>query len=68
MFLSEVEALADQGLIKGGDLDNAVVIVDHQLKQDELDNLGTRIGIKEKFVLGDDGILNNKNLDTKMNR
>ena len=30
-FLSEVEALADQGLIKGGDVDNAVVIVDHKL-------------------------------------
>jgi len=28
-FLSEVEDLANQGLIKGGDLDNAVVIVDH---------------------------------------
>jgi UDP-3-O-[3-hydroxymyristoyl] N-acetylglucosamine deacetylase/3-hydroxyacyl-[acyl-carrier-protein] dehydratase len=39
----EVEDLADQGLIKGGDLDNAV-IVDHQLKQDELDNLGRESG------------------------
>lgn len=61
-FLSEVEALADQGLIKGADLDNAVVIVDHQLDENDLDNLGSRIGIKEKFVLGDDGILNNKKL------
>ena len=61
-FLSEVEALADQGLIKGGDLDNAVVIVDHKLKQDELDKLGKRIGITQKFSLGDDGILNNKKL------
>src|SRR5574338_1234538 len=64
-FLSEVEALADQGLIKGGDLDNAVVIVDHKLDQAQLDNLGTRIGLKEKFVLGDDGILNNKKLRFK---
>jgi UDP-3-O-[3-hydroxymyristoyl] N-acetylglucosamine deacetylase/3-hydroxyacyl-[acyl-carrier-protein] dehydratase len=64
-FLSEVEDLADQGLIKGGDLDNAVVIVDHQLNQDQLDNLGSRIGIKEKFVLGDEGILNNKKLRFK---
>ena len=61
-FLSEVEDLADQGLIKGGDLDNAVVIVDHKLDQEQLDNLGSRIGLKEKFVLGDDGILNNKKL------
>jgi len=61
-FLSEVEALADQGLIKGGDLDNAVVIVDHKLDQDQLDELGKRIGLKNNFVLGDDGILNNKKL------
>ncbi len=64
-FLSEVESLADQGLIKGGDLDNAVVIVDHNLNQDQLDALGKRIGIKEKFSLGDDGILNNKKLRYK---
>jgi UDP-3-O-[3-hydroxymyristoyl] N-acetylglucosamine deacetylase/3-hydroxyacyl-[acyl-carrier-protein] dehydratase len=61
-FLSEVEALADQGLIKGGDLDNAVVIVDHKLNQDDLDNLGKKIGLKQKFVLGEDGIMNNKKL------
>ena len=61
-FLSEVEALADQGLIKGADLDNAVVIVDHQLAENDLVDLANRIGIKEKFVLGDDGILNNKKL------
>lgn len=61
-FLSEVEALADQGLIKGGDLDNAVVIVDHKLNKNELDDLGKRIGLKQKFALGDDGILNNKKL------
>ena len=64
-FLSEVEALADQGLIKGGDLDNAVVIVDHQLSKSELKSLAKRIGIKEEFSLGDNGILNNKILRYK---
>jgi UDP-3-O-[3-hydroxymyristoyl] N-acetylglucosamine deacetylase / 3-hydroxyacyl-[acyl-carrier-protein] dehydratase len=64
-FLSEVEELADQGLIKGGDLDNAVVIVDHQLSKSELKLLGKRIGIREEFSLGDDGILNNKKLRYK---
>lgn len=64
-FLSEVEALADQGLIKGGDLDNAVVIVDHKLEQNQLDELGKRIGLKNNFVLGEDGILNNKKLRFK---
>ncbi len=64
-FLSEVETLADQGLIKGGDLDNAVVIVDHKLAQKELDELGKRIGLHERFTLGENGILNNKKLRYK---
>lgn len=64
-FLSEVEALADQGLIKGGDLDNAVVIVDHSLNDKELKELGKKIGITENFVLGEQGILNNKQLRFK---
>ncbi len=59
-FLSEVEMLADQGLIKGGDLDNAVVIVDHKPSQDELNKLAKKIGITKKIDLGDSGILNNK--------
>lgn len=64
-FLSEVEALANQGLIKGGDLDNAVVIVDHNLSKSELKELGKKIGITENFVLGEQGILNNKQLRFK---
>lgn len=64
-FLSEVEALANQGLIKGGDLDNAVVIVDHNLNDRELKELGKKIGITENFVLGEKGILNNKELRFK---
>ena len=64
-FLSEVEDLADQGLIKGGALDNAVVIVDHKSTDDELKALGKKIGVKEDFKLGDKGILNNKELRHK---
>lgn len=64
-FLSEVEQLADQGLIKGGDLDNAVVIVDHKPSSKELKALGDKIGIKEEFMLGENGILNNKTLRYK---
>ncbi|KAA0265012.1 MAG: bifunctional UDP-3-O-[3-hydroxymyristoyl] N-acetylglucosamine deacetylase/3-hydroxyacyl-ACP dehydratase [Chlorobiota bacterium] len=59
-FLSEVEMLANQGLIKGGDLENAVVIVDKGLEENELEELGDKLGIEEKFVLGETGILNNK--------
>jgi len=64
-FLSEVEELADQGLIKGGDLDNAVVIVDRQVDDKDLKVLGKKIGIKEEFKLGKNGILNNKDLRYK---
>ncbi len=64
-FLSEVEMLANQGLIKGGDLENAVVIVDKDLEVDELDKLGEKLGIEEKFVLGETGILNNKSFRFK---
>jgi UDP-3-O-[3-hydroxymyristoyl] N-acetylglucosamine deacetylase/3-hydroxyacyl-[acyl-carrier-protein] dehydratase len=64
-FLSEVEELADQGLIKGGDLDNAIVIVDHKPSDNELQALAKKIGLKEKLSLGENGILNNKVLHYK---
>jgi UDP-3-O-[3-hydroxymyristoyl] N-acetylglucosamine deacetylase / 3-hydroxyacyl-[acyl-carrier-protein] dehydratase len=64
-FLSEVEMLAQQGLIKGGHLDNAVVIVDHKLAQDELNKLANKIGVTEKIDIGDNGILNNKEVRFK---
>lgn len=59
-FLHEVEELYDQGLIKGGKFDNAVVIVDRELPQKELEALMSKLGIKDTVVLGETGILNNK--------
>jgi len=64
-FLSEVEQLADLGLIKGGDIDNAVVIVDRDSDKAELENLRKKLGIKEKVTIGTNGILNNKELRFK---
>ena len=61
-FLSEVEELADQNLIKGGDLDNAIVIIDHDLNKKEYKNLSSKLGLKEEMFTGDNGILNNKKL------
>ena len=62
-FLSEVEALANQGIIKGGDIDNAIVIIDKTMHKEELDALGTKLGIdSEHLVLGENGILNNREL------
>lgn len=61
-FLSEVEELADQGLIKGGDIDNAVVIVDRKATPAELAVIGDKLGIEETLTIGENGILNNKEL------
>ncbi|MCX6137393.1 MAG: bifunctional UDP-3-O-[3-hydroxymyristoyl] N-acetylglucosamine deacetylase/3-hydroxyacyl-ACP dehydratase [Ignavibacteriales bacterium] len=64
-FLHEVEMLHDQGLIKGGNLDNAIVIVDRDLKNEDLKSLGDRLGISESIMLGTNGMLNNKTLRFK---
>ncbi len=61
-FLHEVEELYDQGLIQGGDLDNAVVIVDRQLSPDELQKLARKFELKEEVALGSNGILGGKKL------
>ena len=61
-FLSEVEQLSELGLIKGGDLDCAVVIVDKQAEQPELDKLSKKLGLEKGVILGSNGILNNKEL------
>lgn len=61
-FLSEVEQLSDLGLIKGGDIDNAVVIVDKTVVEGELDQLRNKLGIENEVTLGENGILNNKTL------
>ncbi len=64
-FLSEVEQLADQGLIKGGNLDNAVVIVDHNLEEKQLDDLSNKLGLNTKISIGPSGFLNDKTLRFK---
>lgn len=64
-FLSEVEKLVNQNLIKGGDIDNAVVIVDRNLAEDELNNLANKLGIKHPLFIGENGILNNEHLRFK---
>ncbi len=59
-FLHEVETLWNQGLIKGGNFDNAVVIVDREMSEEDLNKLLEKLGIQENAVLGSNGILNNK--------
>jgi UDP-3-O-[3-hydroxymyristoyl] N-acetylglucosamine deacetylase/3-hydroxyacyl-[acyl-carrier-protein] dehydratase len=61
-FLHEVEELYDQGLIQGGNLDNAVVIVDRKLSDAELKSLAQKFGLKQNIVPGTNGILGGKEL------
>ncbi|HEY9166496.1 MAG TPA: bifunctional UDP-3-O-[3-hydroxymyristoyl] N-acetylglucosamine deacetylase/3-hydroxyacyl-ACP dehydratase [Candidatus Kryptonia bacterium] len=64
-FLKEVEMLRENGLIKGGNLDNAIVIVDDEMSPDELRRLGKKLGINGSIILGSSGILNDKTLRFK---
>ena len=64
-FLSEVEMLREQGLIKGGTLDNALVIVDKKIDKSEIERLRNLFGIEETIIHGVNGILNGKVLRFK---
>lgn len=61
VFVREVEALIQNNLIKGGDLDNAIVIYDQKISQEDLDNLADTMGIEHK-VVNELGYINNKPL------
>ena len=63
-FLHELEMLHAQGLVKGGDLNNAIVVVDRVVKDDELDHLASLFG-QEKVEVKREGILNNLELRYK---
>jgi len=64
-FLHEVEMLHDQGLIRGGNLDNAIVIVDRELTDQDLKKLAVKLGNDHSLILGQTGILNDKKLHYK---
>lgn len=44
VFLKEIKQLAEAGLIKGGDLDNAIVLVERQYSDDELKEIAALVG------------------------
>ena len=48
VFVREVEMLLHHNLIKGGDLDNALVIYDRPTSQDNLDRLSDLMGVPRK--------------------
>ncbi|RJP80926.1 MAG: bifunctional UDP-3-O-[3-hydroxymyristoyl] N-acetylglucosamine deacetylase/3-hydroxyacyl-ACP dehydratase [Candidatus Zixiibacteriota bacterium] len=61
-FLSEVEMLKEQGLIKGGSTDNALVILDRPVDPSEFDRLKALFGLQTEVSLGENGILDGKPL------
>jgi UDP-3-O-[3-hydroxymyristoyl] N-acetylglucosamine deacetylase / 3-hydroxyacyl-[acyl-carrier-protein] dehydratase len=63
-FLHELQILHAQGLIKGGDLNNAIVVVDKQVTEAELDELAQLFN-KPKVEVRGEGILNNIELKFK---
>jgi UDP-3-O-[3-hydroxymyristoyl] N-acetylglucosamine deacetylase / 3-hydroxyacyl-[acyl-carrier-protein] dehydratase len=57
-FLHEVEYLLENNLIKGGDLSNAIVVVDKPVTQEELNHLA-KVFNKPSIEVKQEGILNN---------
>ncbi len=62
VFLRELEFLLQNNLVKGGDLDNAIVIMDHKVNQEELDRIADLFNHERVEVKKDQGILNNLDL------
>ncbi|HBK83876.1 MAG TPA: UDP-3-O-[3-hydroxymyristoyl] N-acetylglucosamine deacetylase [Flavobacterium sp.] len=60
-FLHELETLLNSGLIKGGDLNNAIVYVDKEISTETMDNLKKAFG-KDKISVKPNGILDNLEL------
>lgn len=61
VFLHELEFLQQNNLVKGGDLDNAIVIVDRPVNQEELDRLADLFNHK-RVEVKPQGVLNNIDL------
>lgn len=45
VFVREIEQLMDNGLIRGGDLDNAIVIYDQEIPQESIDKICDLMGV-----------------------
>ena len=62
VFVREIEHLLDANLIKGGDLDNAIVIYDSPMSQERLDHIADLTGAPH-ITVEDFGYLNNRPLE-----
>ncbi len=61
VFFHEIEYLFANNLIKGGDVDNAIVIVEHPVSDEQLDRMSASMGLPKLQVVGG-GYLNNLKL------
>lgn len=61
VFVREILPLLQMNLIKGGDLDNAIVIHDKEMPKEDLDRLADLMNVPRKQV-SESGYLNNKPL------
>lgn len=62
VFLHELEFLLNNNLVKGGDIDNAIVIMDRDVTQEELDRIADLFHHEHIKLNGSKGILNNLEL------
>jgi UDP-3-O-[3-hydroxymyristoyl] N-acetylglucosamine deacetylase / 3-hydroxyacyl-[acyl-carrier-protein] dehydratase len=60
-FLHELESLLENGLIKGGDLNNAIVYVDKELSTETMERLKKAFN-KDKISVTSNGVLDNLTL------
>ena len=60
-FFHELEVLLANHLIKGGDVNNAIVVVDKQVTQDQVERISS-VFRKENIKVSETGILNNLTL------
>ncbi|GAB4372044.1 MAG: bifunctional UDP-3-O-[3-hydroxymyristoyl] N-acetylglucosamine deacetylase/3-hydroxyacyl-ACP dehydratase [Calditrichia bacterium] len=64
-FLHEVEMLLDQNLIKGGSLNNAVVICDKEMDEINEEKIRKALNLNGPVFVGENGLLNNMRLRFK---
>jgi UDP-3-O-[3-hydroxymyristoyl] N-acetylglucosamine deacetylase/3-hydroxyacyl-[acyl-carrier-protein] dehydratase len=62
VFLHELEFLLNNNLVKGGDVDNAIIIMDRDITQQELDRIADLFHHEHVKLNGQKGILNNLKL------
>lgn len=62
VFFHELEYLLNNNLIKGGDVDNAIVIVEHHVAQEQIERVSTLFN-RPRLRIDEQGYLNNVRLN-----